>query len=289
MNTKSSQPSAPQDNPQTPSSETGAGQSDTKEIIYLASGILTLVLGLGGLMMYSDEEPLPATASQEIDRAQLANAFASTDPHPTISESIGFSQALVEEPLANQTTPITEPAVSQPVEETDVYFTVNSWTLSDEAKEVIKIRMENRTEGWTGTLRIVGHTDPQGPDTYNKALGLRRAQSVKTYLVSLGIPEADVQVDTLGKDGQVCQEETPSCFEQNRRAHVAFLPSSSPQRDDLQLSMTSPSLSTSDSEEPASSTDDSQIVPSEVEVSLQEEIQEEPITADPSIAVEALP
>jgi peptidoglycan-associated lipoprotein len=191
--------------------------------------------------------------------------------------------------LINPITPITEPVAIQPLEGTDVYFAFNSWTLSDEAKEVIKTRMENRPEGWTGTLRIVGHTDAQGTDAYNRALGLKRAQSVKTYLVSLGIPEADVQVDTLGKDGQVCQEKTPACFEQNRRAHVAFLPSSTPQGDDLQLSMTSPSLSTSASEEPAPSTDDSQIVPSEVDVSLQEKIQEEPLTADPSIAVEALP
>jgi hypothetical protein len=53
--------------------------------------------------------------------------------------------------------------------------------------------------------------------------------------------------------------------------------------------MTSPSLSASDSEESAPSTDDSQIVPSEVEVSLQEEVQEEPITAEPLVTVESLP
>lgn len=289
MNMKTSQPSAPHDNPQTPSSETGTGQSDTKEIIYLASGILTLVLGLGGLMMYSEEEPLPATASQEINHAQLARAFASTEPSPTVSDPVGFSQALAEETLADLITPITEPAATQPLEGTDVYFAFNSWTLSDEAKEAIKTRIENRPEGWTGTLRIVGHTDPQGPDAYNKALGLRRAQSVKTYLVSLGIPDADVQVDTLGKDGQVCQEETPTCFEQNRRAHVAFLPSSTQEGDDLQVSMTSPSLSTSVNDEPAPSIDDSQIVPSEIETSVQEEIQEEPIAADSAVTVESLP
>jgi len=289
MNFKIPQPTTPQDNTQTSASETGSGQSDTKEIIYLASGILALVLGLGGLMMYSEEEPLPATASQGIDRAQLASAFASTDPQPTVSDPMAFSQPLAEEPLTNPIAPITEPVASQPQEETDVYFAFNAWTLSDEAKEVIKTRMENRPEGWNGTLRIVGHTDPQGPDTYNKALGLRRAQSVKTYLVSLGIPEADVQVETLGKDGQVCQEETPACFEQNRRAHVAFLPSSTPMTDDLQLSMTSASLGTSDSEESTPSTDDSQIVPSEAEVSLQEAIQEEPIATEPVVRVESLP
>ncbi|MDH4192740.1 MAG: OmpA family protein [Nitrospirota bacterium] len=289
MNFKIPQPAVPQDNSPTPSSETGSGQSDTKEIIYLASGILALVLGLGGLMMYSEEEPLPATASQGIDRAQLASAFASTDPQPTVSDPMAFSQPLAEEPLTNPIAPIAGPLANQPMEETDVYFAFNGWTLSDEAKEVIKARMENRPEGWTGTLRIVGHTDPQGPDAYNKALGLKRAQSVKTYLVSLGIPEADVQVETLGKDGQVCQEETQACFEQNRRAHVAFLPSSTPQEDDLQLSMTSPSLSESKSEEPVASTDDSHIAPSEGEASLQEAVQEEPITAEPVVTVESLP
>lgn len=289
MNIKIPRPSAPQDHPQGTSSEIGSGQSDTKEIIYLASGILALVLGLGGLMMYSDEEPLPATASQGIDHAQMAKAFASADPQPTVSDPITFSQVPAEESLTNLGIPIIDPGANQPLEETDVYFTFNSWTLSDEAKEVINARMENRPEGWTGTLRIVGHTDPQGPDAYNKTLGLRRAQSVKTYLISLGIPEGNVQVETLGKDGQVCQEETPTCFEQNRRAHVAFLPSSTPQEDDLQLSMTSPSLSASDSEKSAPSTDESQIVPSEVEASLQEEVQEEPIAAEPPIAVESLP
>ncbi|PJA78226.1 MAG: hypothetical protein CO149_05190 [Nitrospirae bacterium CG_4_9_14_3_um_filter_51_5] len=260
-------------------------------MIFLASGLLTLVFGIGGLLMYSEEAPLPATASQGIDKAKMANAFVSTNPQPTLSDPMAFGQALVAEPMPNQSTPITKPGAPQLQEETDVYFAFNGWTLSDEAQAVIRTRMENKPEGWKGTLRIVGHTDAQGTDAYNKALGLRRAQSVKTYLVSLGIPEADVQVDTLGKDDSVCQEETPACFEQNRRAHVAFLPSSTPQGEDLQLSMISSALSSSASDETELLPDDAETVSSELENSLQEqeEVQEEPITANPLITVESLP
>ena len=212
MNIKISQPSAPQEKIETPSSQTGSGQSDTKEILLLASGLLVLVFGIGGLLMYSEEEPLPATASQGIDRAQMANAFASTKPQLSVSDPMALSQAPAEEPLTNAITPIIEPRANQSQDETDVYFAFNKWTLSDEAKEKIKTRMEDKAEGWTGTLRIVGHTDAQGTDAYNKALGLKRAESVKTYLVSLGIPEADVQVETLGKDGSGLPGRDPGMF-----------------------------------------------------------------------------
>lgn len=286
MNSKISQPTPPQDHNQTPSSQTGSGQSDTKEIILLASGLLVLVFGIGGLLMYSEEEPLPATASQGIDREQMAIAFASTHSQPTVDDPMAVNQAPAEEPLTN---PITGPVANQPLDKTDVYFAFNKWTLSEEAKGVIKTRMENRPEGWTGTLRIVGHTDAQGSDTYNRALGLKRAQSVKTYLVSLGIPETDVQVETLGKDGSICQEETSECFEQNRRAHVAFRPSSTPIGEELQLSMIPAGPGIAISEEEKLSTDDSQIVPSAGEVSLPEAVQEESVPADPLIAGESQP
>lgn len=289
MNVKISQPTTPQDHTKTPASEIEPGPTDTKEIIYLASGLLVLVFGIGGLLMYSEEAPLLATASQGIDKVQMAKAFTSPDSHTPISDPMAFSQALAEEPLSNPIIPMTGTAENQPLEETDVYFAFNNWTLSNEAQEVIKTRVESRPEGWTGTFRIVGHTDAQGPDAYNRALGLKRAQSVKTYLMSLGVAEDDVQVDTLGKDGSICQVETPECFEQNRRAHVAFLPSLTPTGEELQLSMIPADTSPSAGEELVLTTDEPHIVPSETAVSLQDDIQGESVSSDPLVTVESLP
>ena len=289
MNVKISQSPASQPHTETPAPEPQAGPSDTKEIIYLASGLLILVLGIGGLLMYSEETPLPATASQGMDKAQIASAFTSTEQHLAPEEPLALSHALAAEPETNSVIPITGTAVSQPMEETDVYFAFNEWTLSDEAKDSLKTRMENRPEGWTGTLRIVGHTDAQGPDAYNRALGLKRAQSVKTFLMSLGVAEGDLQVDTLGKDGSICQEETPECFEQNRRAHVALLPASPSEGEDLQLSMTPADTDSPAGEELALTTDESPIVPSDTELSVQEDVQEESVSSDPLLTVESLP
>ncbi|GJL60785.1 MAG: hypothetical protein NPIRA03_36420 [Nitrospirales bacterium] len=289
MNVKISQPPASQKHTETPIPKTEAGPTDTKEIVYLASGLLTLVLGIGGLLMYSEETPLPATASQGIDKGQMASAFTSSERQPAADEPLAMSQALAEEPVTNTIIPTTGPGENHPIVETDVYFAFNESTLSDEAKDSLKTRMENRPEGWSGTLRIVGHTDAQGPDAYNRALGLKRAQSVKTYLLSLGIPEDDVQVDTLGKDGSICQEETPECFEQNRRAHVALLPASTPEGEDLQLSMTPADTDSQSGEELVLTTDESPIVSSDTEASFQEDVQEESVSSDPLLTVESLP
>lgn len=289
MNVKISQPPASQHHTETPPPGTEAGPTDTKEIIYLASGLLILVIGIGGLLMYSLDVPLPATASQGIDKGQMASAFTSTERQPASYEPMAVSQASAEESLTNAITPITEPGANQPLAETDVYFGFNGWTLSDEAKDNLTTRMEDRPEGWSGTFRIVGHTDAQGSDAYNRALGLKRAQSVKTYLMSLGVAEDHVQVDTLGKDGSICQEETPECFEQNRRAHVALLPASTTEGEDLQLSMIPVDTDSSAGEELVLTTDEPQIVPSDSEVSFQEDIQEESVSSDPLVTVESLP
>ncbi|MDT3778425.1 OmpA family protein [Nitrospira sp. MA-1] len=289
MNVKISQPPASQKHTETPNPETGAGPTDTKEIVYLASGLLILVIGIGGLLMYSEDVPLPATASQGIDKGQMAGAFTSTERQPASYEPMAVSQASGEEPLTEEITPIPGPGENPPMAETDVYFAFNGWTLSDEAKDNLKIQMESRPEGWSGTLQIVGHTDAQGPDVYNRALGLKRAQSVKTYLLSLGIPEDDVQVDTLGKDGAICQEETPECFEQNRRAHVALLPASTTEGEELQLSMIPADTDSPAAEELVLTTDEPQIASTDTEVSLPEDIQEEFVSSDPLITVESLP
>lgn len=289
MNNKSSQSTSSQGKAQNPSAQSDIGQSDSKEIIFLASGLIILTLGLGGLFMYSMDEPLPTTVSQEskeVSTFQMAKAFARPTPPPTTPIFGEALPVLAVEPSLHLVTSSLE--ITKP-EDTDVYFALNRWALSDEAKGMIKTKVEERPDGWTGTLHIDGHTDVQGSDTYNRALGFKRAESVKTYLASLGIPEETIHVQSLGKDGAVCQEKTPDCFKQNRRAHVAFLAPPTAQEDETLLSMAPASPGASTHEESVLMTDHQPPEVAEDKIPLQEEIPGELVAIDPLLTAESLP
>ena len=69
-------------------------------------------------------------------------------------------------------------------------------------------------------LVIEGHTDERGSAEYNLARGDRRAHAVEEFLASQGIPGPQLAVVSYGKERPVCTDETESCWQKNRRAHV---------------------------------------------------------------------
>ena len=73
-------------------------------------------------------------------------------------------------------------------------------------------------------LIIEGHTDERGSAEYNLGLGDRRAHAVQEFLSSMGIPGPQLAVVSYGKEKPVCTQETESCWQQNRRAHVTAAP-----------------------------------------------------------------
>jgi len=66
-------------------------------------------------------------------------------------------------------------------------------------------------------VTVQGNCDERGTREYNLALGARRANAVKEYLVSLGVSAARVDTISYGKERPVCTESTEDCWAQNRR------------------------------------------------------------------------
>ncbi|MCC7425563.1 MAG: peptidoglycan-associated lipoprotein Pal [Alphaproteobacteria bacterium] len=66
-------------------------------------------------------------------------------------------------------------------------------------------------------LMVEGHADERGTREYNLALGQRRANAVRNFLVANGIAPARLQTISYGKDRPACTESNEGCWSQNRR------------------------------------------------------------------------
>ena len=72
-------------------------------------------------------------------------------------------------------------------------------------------------------MKIEGYCDERGSAEYNMALGDRRAAAAQEFLVAQGIPKAQLQLTSYGKENQVCADHNEECWQKNRRAHIVAL------------------------------------------------------------------
>jgi peptidoglycan-associated lipoprotein len=101
----------------------------------------------------------------------------------------------------------------------DVFFDLDESSIRDDARPALQ-RGADWMKRWTSTqITIEGHCDSRGSSEYNLGLGSRRAQSVKDYLVNLGVPANRIAIVSKGKEQPFCNEENEGCWAQNRRGH----------------------------------------------------------------------
>jgi peptidoglycan-associated lipoprotein len=98
-----------------------------------------------------------------------------------------------------------------------VHFDYNEYVVLDADKGLLKKQADWLAKYPEVKVLIEGHADERGTREYNLALGARRANAVKEYLVSLGLSAARVETISYGKEKPVCSESTESCWAQNRR------------------------------------------------------------------------
>jgi len=111
---------------------------------------------------------------------------------------------------------------SRPRVRLPVYFEFNSADLKPEAKELLtKVGKALTTEDLEGySFSVEGHTDSLGGERYNAALSSRRADAVKTYLASQGVPADRLEAVGLGEGSPVDSNSTTSGRQHNRRVEI---------------------------------------------------------------------
>ncbi len=101
----------------------------------------------------------------------------------------------------------------------DVYFSYDRSELETEAREILQRNSDWIKEHPGVQIEIEGHADNRGTNEYNLALGSRRAQAVKDYLVTLGVAPERFSTISYGEELPICGENAEQCWRMNRRAH----------------------------------------------------------------------
>ena len=117
-----------------------------------------------------------------------------------------------------------EDLTSRPLEELSallkpVFFPLDSFELDDANRGVATANAELLRRNQTWVITIEGHADERGTPEYNIALGERRAQAVKAYLVSLGIATQRLNTVSYGEEFPFDPGHTEAAWAKNRRAY----------------------------------------------------------------------
>ena len=107
-----------------------------------------------------------------------------------------------------------------------VLFHFNSSALKPESRAVLNALISQLANTKLDAVRIQGYTDRLGSTTYNQALSEKRAEVVKNYIVSKGIPEQIVQTSGMGSSHSIVEcadgENVIPCLAPNRRSEITF-------------------------------------------------------------------
>ena len=154
-----------------------------------------------------EQEVAPAQkAAQTTDASKLSdtiNPNDSTNQNDTIR---GKSASL-------ETTAIPETSVR------DINFDFDSSIIRPDAREILKVNADFLLKNRISSIVIEGHCDERGTAEYNMALGQRRAQETKKYLVNLGIKESTITTISYGEERPLDPGNTEEAWAKNRRAH----------------------------------------------------------------------
>jgi peptidoglycan-associated lipoprotein len=103
----------------------------------------------------------------------------------------------------------------------DVFFGYDSWTISEDGRQALTRDAEWIKSNLSALVKVEGHCDERGTSAYNLVLGEKRAKAARNYLVELGVSANRLSVVSYGKERPICNEHAESCYQQNRRGHLA--------------------------------------------------------------------
>jgi peptidoglycan-associated lipoprotein len=147
-------------------------------------------------------------------------AKKATEAPPTPPPAPAQAETPPTPPPTPPTPPTPEPVQATKVDFEPAFFDFDSYALRDDARGVLDRDARMLRDNMGTSVTIEGHCDERGTVEYNQALGERRAQAARDYLVSAGIDASRIQIISYGKERPFADGHDESAWQQNRRAHL---------------------------------------------------------------------
>ncbi|AKQ42726.1 peptidoglycan-associated lipoprotein [Aurantiacibacter atlanticus] len=104
-----------------------------------------------------------------------------------------------------------------------IYFETDRYNIDNEDMAALRRQAEYMLQYNSSTATVEGHADERGTRDYNLALGERRANSAKNYLVSLGVPENRLRTVSYGEERPIATGSDESAWARNRRSVTVMI------------------------------------------------------------------
>ncbi|WP_340588914.1 peptidoglycan-associated lipoprotein Pal [Erythrobacter alti] len=104
-----------------------------------------------------------------------------------------------------------------------IYFDTDRYNIDNEDMAALRRQAEYMLQYTGSTATVEGHADERGTRDYNLALGERRANAAKNYLVSLGVPATRLRTVSYGEERPVATGSTEQAWARNRRSVTVMI------------------------------------------------------------------
>lgn len=181
--------------------------------VYVSAVALVMVIGLTACAKKVPPPPPPPPAPPVVATAPPAPP---PPPPPAPAPAPEPPRALTEDEIFARKT-VEQLNAEMPL--ADVMFDYDQSNIRDDQRATLQRNAEFLRRWPSVRVSVEGHADARGTNEYNLALGERRANTVKEYLVGLGIGTDRLVVVSKGEETPVCTEMTEECYKRNRRDH----------------------------------------------------------------------
>jgi peptidoglycan-associated lipoprotein len=167
-------------------------------LVFISAGLIFIIACTGGSVK-TDSPPAPASENEISDQTP--------EPEPEPLAASAKDELLEDWDL---------------LENEDIFFEESSESLQPEAKAILKKKAEWLLQNPDINVVIKGYSDEPGTDEYNFALGDRRAGSVKSFLIQMGVDPSRLAAVSYGREGLAETGSDEASKAENRRVHIVI-------------------------------------------------------------------